>query len=124
MASQSPLPSIIGCSIVVGSLNRRYGLNLSLNGLVLLYMVRLYNNEDIVCGNKHVLTFFGSNSRGCSANQMQDRVTYLLTVGLLTRVKTKGFGKLLNLRVTADGLILLADFERLLLSYKVKGLAK
>ena len=122
MGTKSPLHSIIGCHKAVSTVNRRYGLKLPLNGFLLLYAIKTYNDNDIVCGGIHAMAFFKLNGRYHSANELQVRFTSLKVAGLITLREGSRRGYLLDFHVASLGLIVFAEFDRLLLSYSVKGL--
>ena len=122
MAIKSPLSGIIGCHKAVTTVNNRYGLKLPLNAILLLHAIKTYNDNDIVCGGIHAMAFFKLNGRYHSANELQARFTSLKVAGLITLQQGSKRGCLLDFHIASLGLILLAEFERLLLSYSVKGL--
>ena len=115
----SPLPCIIGANHVVLALSKRYGVKLALNDLVLMYFIKDYNDRFVRCGGVDVLSAFSLNGRRHSSNDFSDRLGPLVACGYLTCRSGRIPWSSLNLRITAPGIAVLADFERLLLSYKV-----
>ena len=126
MIYSSPLPALIYHRLAAIATSKRYALNLSVNSFILLYLVKSYNTSGIKCGHGSVLRFFKSCGRAHSTMGVQLKVTYLVQAGLLLSVRpvVRRGGYNLNLHTTILGVQVLADFERLLLSYKIKGLAK
>ena len=125
MAYSSPLLALIYHSHVGKTVSKRYGLKLAVNSFPLLYLVKSYNEAGIICGGKHVMEFFTLNGKQHSTVNVSYRINGLVLDGLLGPLRRGSHrGCLLDLRITALGSQVLADFERLLLSYKVKGLAK
>ena len=119
----SLIPAIIGANPVVLTINKRYGVKLALNDLVLLYLIKQYNNQSVVCGWKDIDQVLSLNGRRHSFNTFSERRDRLVGGGFINcRSKSLPYVNL-KLVITPLGLIVLAEFERLLLSYKIKGLA-
>ena len=116
------IPAILGAKPLVLTINKRYGVKLVLNDLVLLYLIKQYNKQSVVCGWKDIDRVFILNGRRHSFNTFSERRDRLVAGGFITcRNKSLPYVNL-KLVVTPLGLIVLAEFDRLLLSYSVKGL--
>ena len=122
MDSNKLILTIIGHNTALTAISRNIGVKLAKNDLLMVYQVLTFNQAGVKCGIKHLDEFCRDNGFTRDRGRIAGDLTRLVTAGLVTIYKPKAWYSLLQITVTIQGKQVLNDFNKLLSSYKVKGL--
>jgi hypothetical protein len=114
-----PIVVLISTNAVLKRINARYSFKLTLTGLTITHYISVINATGVICAQVDVYKFLIANFKRLNPEQLQIHIAMLLSCGLISHGKYRR-GLPMNLKVTALGVSVLADFDRLLSTSKIK----
>jgi hypothetical protein len=111
--------SLISQYPAIAAVNRRNNLDLASMDLICLTLIFYFNTAEIVCGQTVLHDALPFYSRSRNYNDLQVIITRLRSTNLVVTGKYRR-GLSMNLKVTALGVSVLSDFDRLLSTSKIK----
>lgn len=114
----NPLQFFVVQHLVLKRINTRHSSKIALTDLICLYFIQSCTVAGIPCGQSVLNRLFKLCLRTQSPNDIQAFVVRLLDAGFISKGKARG--RFHRLSLTPSGELLLSEYNRLLVSSKIK----